>query len=256
MSWAERALLSGFGAGQPESGQKAAEPPAAEPRAACETPATEEKRSERVGEAGAGEVWGECGVWKDGEVGADQCREGVEGECVVKGLEEPDEEAGSGCGEEGGSAGEALQANRDEEEECEHSGGCSGEESSAEEENDDLLEVRVEWTDGKMSWFKIRQHTKLSKVFNLFCERFKVERDEATFLFDECEIDGFDTPHDLGLEVVPPAFLLGKFSLSRLVSLSLTCLTPTTALSPKGRGHDQDEDAARCRFRGAKEAQT
>lgn len=205
MSWAERALLSGFGAGQPASGQKDAEPPAAEPRAACETPTTEEKRS------AGGEVWVECGVWEDGEVGADQSRDGVEGECVVKGLEEPDEEAGCGCGEEEGSAGEALQAKRGDEEECEHSGGCSGGESSAEEENDDLLEVKVEWTDGKMSWFKIRQHTKLSKVFNLFCERFKVERDEATFLFDECEIDGFDTPHDLDLEVVPPAFFNANF---------------------------------------------
>jgi hypothetical protein len=238
LSWAERALLSGLGAGQPEGGQKDAEPPAVD---LARTPATEEKRSERVGEAGAGKVWVECGVWEDGKVGADQSLDVVEEECMVpdlalsliancaasvisavseerlasthsissgvsgvKGLEEREEEDGGGCGEEGSSAGEALEVNRDDDEECENSGGWSGGESSAEEENDELLEVKVEGTDGRMSWFKIRQHTKLTKVFNLFCERFKLERDEATFLFDECEIDGFDTPHDLDLQV-PPA---------------------------------------------------
>ena len=65
-------------------------------------------------------------------------------------------------------------------------------------------QVKIEGTGSTKSWFRIRRHTKLSKVFGVFCQMFSLERDSCAFEFDAHELTGTETAEELDLQVRPP----------------------------------------------------
>ncbi|KAK3414724.1 hypothetical protein EUGRSUZ_H00049 [Eucalyptus grandis] len=62
------------------------------------------------------------------------------------------------------------------------------------------IDVRVRGQDDRILYFKINRTARLSRLFNIYCERRQLDVQTVQFLYEGNRITGNQTPQALGLE--------------------------------------------------------